>query len=293
MAIDPIAKATFDSLAAYMNDIGLGQLFSLSSDGTPSGWLWDQITSGVDTQDQLAVALEATPEFQTRYKVITDLRKRAAAGEPVEVPTIGQVREYEATATRILRNAGMPTWFYDHYSDAQDLMGKGISAAELEQRVGQGWSTVRDADPAVRQAFSDFYGIDQGDAALAAFVLDPTKSVAAIDKASRSAYTAGYGRSMGIDINKQYAERISSLNLNDSSVQQGLGQVAKMQGLYQTGITETPDVTAQTGIESSLFGNAEATKQLERRLLERQANERGSAGGAIVTQQGAVGLKKT
>ena len=169
---------------------------------------------------------------------------------------------------------------------AQDVLDAG------EQRVGQGWSTVRDADPAVRKAFSDFYGIDQGDAALAAFVLDPSKSLATIDKASRSAYTAGYGRTMGIDVNKDYAERIAGLGQSVTATQQDLAQVAKMQNLYAGGITETPDINANTGIEATMFGNAEAGAKLERRLLERQAGDRGGAGGAVITQQGAAGLKK-
>jgi len=126
MAMDAASKQTFGALSAYLSQLGLGSLFALDANGQPSGWLWEQIKTGVDTADQLTLAIESTPEFQTRYGVITEMRRRAAAGEPVRVPTIGQVREYEDTVSRVMRQAGMPTWFYDSYTDAQDLMLKGM-----------------------------------------------------------------------------------------------------------------------------------------------------------------------
>ena len=64
-----------------------------------------------------------------------------------------------------------------------------------------------------------------------------------------------------------------------------------MDALYNEGITETKDLTQGSGIEAVSFGDAEANSDLQRRILERQANERSSSGGAAVTQRGVVGLK--
>lgn len=291
MAVDDGQKDTFNELAAYLQDLGLGSLFAVDADGNPTGWLWNQIVNGIDTAEQLAVSIENTDAFKTRYGVISEMRKRAAAGEPVKVPTIGEVREYEDTAAKVMRQAGMPVWFYDSYTDLQSLMGKDISVAELEQRVGRGWSMVRDADPAVREAFSNFYGIAQGDAALAAFILDPGKTLSSIERSSRAAYTAGYGRTMGVDVDKQMAERLSALPKTEAGISQDLGEVARMSNLYKESITETTDLTSQTGLEAVAFGNAEAQAQLQRRLTERQANDRATTGGAIFTQQGATGVR--
>lgn len=290
MAMDAASKQTFGALSAYLSQLGLGSLFALDANGQPSGWLWEQIKTGVDTADQLTLAIEATPEFQTRYGIITEMRRRAAAGEPVRVPTIGQVREYEDTVSRVMRQAGMPTWFYDSYTDAQDLMLKGMSPAEVEERIGKGWSMVRDVDPAVRQAFSNFYGVE-GDAALAAFVLDPTRTVAKVEQSARAAYTAGYGRTIGLDVDKVYAERIAQLPKTEAGIQQDLGEVSKMSGLYTETITETDDLTANTGLEAVALGDGTAMNALQRRSIQRSVTDRSSSGGAAATQAGVTGLR--
>lgn len=281
----------FADLAAYLNDLGLGSLFSTGPDGSPAGWLWNQITQGFDTESELIVRLEDTKAFKERYAVITEMRQRAAAGEPVQVPSVADVREYEQTAATLMRQAGLPPWFYDSYKDAQKLMSKGVSPRELEQRIATGWTTVRDIDPSIRKAFSDFYGVAQGDAALAAFVLDPSTTMTNLERASRAAYTAGYGRNMGLDVNKQLAERVAALPQSEAGIQQGLSEAARYSGVYTEGITETEDITSQTGIEATLLGSGDAQGKIEKRILERQAQGKSSQGGAAQTQQGLVGLR--
>lgn len=291
MAIDPANLSIYNQLTSYLQYLGLGDLFTQTAGGDPSGWLWDQITKGIDTPEQLIVALEGTQAFQTRYQVIFDLRKRAAAGEPVQVPTIGQVREYEDTMAAMMRQAGMPTWFYDSYKDMQGLIRKGISPQELEGRIAAGWTMVRDIDPAIRQAFSDFYGVGRGDSALAAFILDPTKTLSMLEKSSRAAYTAGYGSTMGVTVDKELAERIASLPKTEAGIQQDLAEASRMQGLTTEGLTETEDLTDKTSLEAVSLGSGKARSALERRQLERSAQDRSSTGGAAMTQQGLVGAR--
>lgn len=292
MAIEgAVTDNTFAQLAAFLQYAGLGNLFSVGTDGTPGGWLWDQIVSGVDNADQLQIALEQTQEFKTRYGIIGELRQRAAAGEPVLVPTVGQVREYEDTTAKIMRQAGLPTWFYDSFTDMQDLMRKGLSPVEVEQRLGTAYERVQSTDPEIRAAFTEFYGVGQGDAALASYYLDPARTQSSLEKASRAAYTAGKGKTMGIDIDQTVAERMAALPKTEGGIYQDLTDVNKMKPLYTEGITETKDLTTGSGIEAVSFGDGEANADLQRRILERQANERSSSGGAAVTQRGVVGLK--
>jgi hypothetical protein len=285
-----VNQQIFQDLSAWLTQAGLGGLFSFQN-GKPSGWLWQQIVHGNDNQDSLTIALEQTKVFKERYGVITEMRARAAKGESVSVPTIAQVRQYEDTAASLMRQAGMPAWFYDSYKDTQKLMAKGISPAELEQRIGQGWEKVRNTDPAVRQAFSDFYGVAQGDQALAAFVLDPTHTLSSLEKASRAAYTAGYGKNMGMSIDQTLAERIASLPTTEAGLQQGLAQASQLMGLTTESITDTEDLTSTNAINASLLGQNEDLVKLERRQQERLVNAGGSTGGAAQTQQGVSGLR--
>ena len=291
MAIDQASQSIFSELSNYLQYLGLGNLFSVGSDGTPGGWLWDQIVQGIDTPEQLIVSLEGTQEFKTRYKVIFDLRARAAAGEPVTVPSVGEIREYESTMATMMRQAGLPTWFYDSYTDMQELIGKGISPSELESRIASGWTMVRDVNPAIRQAFTDFYGVGAGDSALAAFILDPERSMSSLERASRAAYTAGFGQTLGMTIGQGLAEQIAALPKTEAGIQQDLAAASRMQGLTTEGLTETENLTDETALEAVSLGSGQAQAKLERRQIERQAAERSSTGGAVATQQGFIGVR--
>lgn len=290
MAMDP-SMAVFNALSAYLNELALGDLFQIDANGNPSGWLWNQIVGGVDNEATLIPALENTKAFKTRYKVIFDLRERAAKGEPVQVLSARAVREYENTFSNMMRQAGMPPWFYDSYKDMHKLIGQGVSPTELEQRIATGWTMVRDADPAVRQAFTDFYGVGTGDAALAAYILDPEMAISKLEQSSRAAYTAGYGRSMGINVDRTLAERVAAMPLSEAGIQQGLGEVSGLSGVFNEGITETDNLTTETGVQASLLNSGAAKQSIENRLIERQSASRSTTGGAAQTQQGVVGLK--
>jgi len=200
---------TFTNIQNYLTSMDLGGLFTIGPDGTPGGWLWDQITSGVDDQNTILINLEQTQQFKTRYGIIGELRTRAASGEPVHVPTVAEVREYEQTVAGSMRQAGLPTFMYDEYTDLQKLMGQGLSALEVEDRLGQTYERVQNTDPLVRAKFNEFFGVAQGDAALAAVYLDPSKTLANLERMSRTAYTSGMGQRMGISIDQATADRIA------------------------------------------------------------------------------------
>ena len=214
----PAAEATaknnrllFEQLAQMAQEAGLGELFSFTN-GTPSGWLWDKIVNNEISDATFEFQVEQTDAFKRRYPAVAWLRAQNVSGASSLPATMAAVREYENQARGLMQAAGLPPEFYDNnVDDLQGLMMKNISLVELEQRVGEGWSRVQATDPAIRQAFSEFYGVGQGDAALAAFFLDPTQMVQKLDRMSRTAYTAGLGRNAGINLSKVAAERITAL----------------------------------------------------------------------------------
>ena len=293
IATEQTNNSSFVSLSSFLTYAGLGQLFTVAPDGTPGGWLWDQIVAGIDSPAALAIAIESTPEYQTRFAVITELRTRAAAGEPVQIPTIAQVRQYEDSTARVMRAAGLPAWFYDSYADAQALMSKGLSVTEVEKRLGSAYERVQNSDPAIRDAFERFYGPGMGDGALAAMFLDPAHTQSSLEKASRAAYTAGVGRSRGIEIDKALAERYANLPTTEAGINQDLNDISRLSPLTNEGITEATDLTQGDSIEAVSFGDADAEAKFRKRALEREANDRSSSGGASLTQRGFVGVQST
>jgi hypothetical protein len=286
----------FNQISRYLSDMDLGGLFSVTN-GQPGGWLWDQITSGIDDQAVIQLNLEGTQQFQTRYGVIADVRAQAASGQAVHVPTVAQVREYEQTVASSMRQAGLPSFMYDNYADMQQLMRQGLSAVEVEQRLGQTWERVQNTDPMVRQQFDAFFGV-QGDAALAAMFLDPAKTLSSLERMSRTAYTAGMGSRMGVSLDQATADRIAGSPSTDAGIYQDLGTLGGLQGsgIFNESFGESgQDLTAQgTGVDA-VFGGGVNNSQadIEKRRLERAAVGQAAQGGGVRTAKGLTGAGST
>ena len=280
----------FAALSSYLSSIGLSGLFTMQ-DGKPGGWLWDQVVAGITTEDELLINLQQTTEFQERFPVIKFQQDENAAGRPTLVMRPDQILLYEEAVVDTMRRAGMPTWFYDNrVEDVQGLMMRGLSPDAIIERVNTAYEYVVAAPVEVRQKFDEFYGVGQSDAALAAYILDPDKTLASLERAQRSAMAAGMGQRLGVTVSRERAEGIADTPLTEAGVQQGLTQVAELGGLYQESVGEATDITQETGFESVFEGSAAAATALERRRLQRQSVERAGQGGATLTREGVLGL---
>lgn len=288
---DDNAQAQFGALASYLQSIGLGELFTTDANGNPGGWLWNQLQAGVDTEEELYFRLEQTDVFRDRFGVIQAQQQAAANGSPVAVMTPAQVLAYETSIRQMMSAAGLPPTFYDEPKDFHALILNDMSATEVQQRITQAYDYVLSAPPEVRAAFSEFYGVGQGDAQLAAWALDPERTVRDMTRATRTAYTAGMGERFGIEINRATAESIADLPKTEAGIAAGMEQIASMSPVFSESIGEqATDLTAGgTGIDAVFNGSGEANQALQRRLAARKAIDRSSTGGALTTQSGVVG----
>lgn len=291
MAVTPEQQAQFQALSRYLADIGLDSLFSISPSGDPGGWLWQQLQGGVDTPEEIAIAIQSTDAFRDRFGVIYEQQKRAAAGDPVTPMTPAEVLEYETRARQLMSAAGLPPTFYDEPKDFHRLILEDMSITEVQERITQAYDYVLSAPPEVRAAFNEFYGVGQGDAQLAAWALDPDRTVRDINRATRTAYAAGMADRFDVSITREAAERIAELPRTEAGIAQGMEQVASMSPLYNEGLSErATDITSDTGVEAVFEGSGDAQRDLQRRRLQRSANNRSTAGGAITTREGVVGI---
>lgn len=285
MTDDPNIDA-FQVMAAFLTEIGLGDLFTFDG-GQPGGWLWDQFVSGnIDTVDQLQLAIEATPQWRTRFGAIVAQREAAARGEPVRPMSVLEVVEYERSVQQIMARAGLPAQFYDSYEDFQGLLVNQISAAEVDARINEGYALVADVDPNVRQAFVDMYGTTGADGALAAFFLDPEKSLRRLERTARASYAAGLGRTYNLQMDRDYAERFADLPLSPEATVSRLQEASAMKSLTRENFGEASDLTDTTLLDATL-GEGEASGLLERRARSRQSVNREAIGGTLLTQEGA------
>ncbi len=285
------SRSIFFTVASIMNEAGLGSLYSVDSSGNPSGWLWDRIVGGIDSMPALLLEMEQTDAFKNRYPAIAVARESGGL-----VPTPKDVREYEDRVSEMMRRSGVPTWMFDTKQELQAYMIRGLSAAEIEDKLGESWRMVNEAPAEVRAAFGQFFGPSgaagdpAADGALAAFFLDPETTRAKLDKYARTAYTAGMGKTLGLDIDKTLATRIAELPETEGGIWDDLMEVNRMRGFFEEGATETDDLDESTGIDAQFFGDSGAELALDRRLRQRQANSITSTGGAVITGAGVVGV---
>lgn len=280
--------SVFNQLASFLNSIGLGGLFSISN-GTPGGWLWEQIQGGVATEAELTLALEQTPEFRSRFAVIFDMRDQAARGAITYVPTAADVLAYEKEYVQAMISAGVPSWFYDSYEDAHAAMRSNLSVTQVEERIQRGFGVMQEMPPEVRTAFEELYG-SQADGALLAAVLDPEKTLAEIDRAVRASQITGFGRRAGLEISSEQALRFSVNSLSVSEIEQGVQEAARLTPLTEETIGEgATDLSTEVALSAGLLDNAADQAALEARLTRRQLGQRAAGGGAIAGQSGVIG----
>ena len=280
----------FRSQASFLNSIGLGSLFSIDANGTPSGWLYDQMIAGNDTQEGILASLETQPVFQNRFKVIFDMRDRANKGENVTVPSVPQVLDYENKYTQTMSQAGVPAWFYDSTDDAQNAMRSNLTVEQIQNRIDQSYGVVKALPDDVRKMFQAFYG-DATDGALIAAVLDPQKTLQQLDKATRSAAIAGFGVSQGVVVSKQQAEGYADLNKSIQQSQSDIAQVSSLQDLTNNSIGESGTTLAtDVAFQAGAMGNADASNQLQNKLITRQAQQSSTGGSAISGNSGISGV---
>lgn len=284
-------KQAFDLFAQSLREVGLQELFTIEN-GQPGGWLWDQIRSGIDSYEAFAAAFEATDVFRNRFSVIVEQKRRAAAGEAISVMTPQEVLAYEKSVRQTLASAGVPSWFYDEPDDFNQWILRDISEDEIRRRVEQTFEYVDNAPAEVRQVFSEYYGVGQDRGALAAFILDPDRTAARVEKARNVAFVGGMARRFEIDLNKSRATQIAELGLSEGNVVSTFTELNRRANLFAESRFEDGDISIENeGIESELFGDSEATVQINRRIIGRQALNRASTGGAVATQEGLVGAR--
>lgn len=279
----------FATLASYLQGMGLGALATVDSQGNPGGWLWDQMRQGLDDDAELAISMQQTDVWKNRFGAIVEQQARAARGLPQYVMTPDDVLRYERAVTESMTAAGLPSWFYDQPEDFQKLILANISADEVGQRIRQSYEYVENAPPEVRQKFEEFYGVGQGDAALAAYVLDPSRTLAQLEKAQRSAYVAGLSKRFDLNVTRSMADRIAELPRSEDGIVQGLTQINAQRGLYAESPFEATDLTADQGLAAQFEGDSDAINEIQKRQIERSAPGRAATGGAIVTNRGLTG----
>lgn len=253
--------------------------------GALSGTAWDLIASGASTPEVLAT-IRKTPEYATRFA--GNIQRAQAGYTPLsEADYLAREDAYRTQ----MQLGGLPSGFWDQPSDFADFIGRAVSVEEIAQRIDQGYTRIAQASPYTKQVFADYFG-PASNSALAAFFLDHTgeKSLPVLERMATEAEIGGAAARFGIASDIATSQRLAALGISGAQAAQGYQQISTLAPTFTPTITEPNDLTAATtGVAAILEGNAGATEAIKRRQANRKAAY-DQTGGALTTNQGALGL---
>lgn len=254
--------------------------------------VWQYILdNGIDDRNRIQLWIYSQPEFKQRFPAFEELQKKYRGVTPQEY--IQLERQY----AQVMRGAGLSSTFFDQPDDFTSLIANDVSQAEFQDRVENGFKKVAQADPKVREAFRQYFGVE-GDAALAAFFIDPERSAPKLTKAAQMAEIGGAASTMGVQINADYAEKLTRIGISQQQALAGFAKMQQQRGLFEASVgevavtpTETPsesmfagtggvvlqpgqqpmDVAEKTGSDYIFGTDVEVQRDLEMRLKQRRA----------------------
>ena len=225
--------------------------------------------------------LRETPQYKERF-IGNEQRRKAGLNALSE----GDYIRLENTFAQTMRQAGLPSGFYDEKSDFANLIGSDVSAAELATRVQEGYQAVRDADPEVVLEMQRMYGVGEGD--LAAYFLDPERATPNIIRQAQAAQIGGQAvRQASYQISAAQAEELARAGVSPEQARAGFQAISGAQELFGALPGQTGEAITQEEQVAAVFGTSAAAQQrLRRRTRERQAEF--EAGGGFAAQGSQV-----
>jgi hypothetical protein len=181
-----------DSVMKMFENTGLGQAYIDSLMATIDKVYEENI---MPTDAQVLNSIYNSEAYKTRFAANEVIKKRMADGKGRPGDRLLTPYEYiqtEKAYEEILREAGLPTGFYDTQEDFTNFIGMGVSTAELTDRVNIAKNALNNADEGIKTALKDYYGLTNED--LTAYLLDKDRAINLID--SRFKYTTEEAKKM-------------------------------------------------------------------------------------------------
>ena len=230
------------------------------------------------SEDAVLLELYEQPEYKVRFPGIANLRAKK------RTITENEYMNIEKQMTQTARFFDLPTGFYDNPDDFGKLIGNEVSAKEYQDRLQVGQDLARQMSPSARAQLQEFYNVGEG--GITAYVLDPERALALIQKQSKAAQFVGFGREKGFKlegINAAQAEQIAGTEayakLSAQQMQTALGQAAQLRQTQSrlTGI-EGEVYNENQALQAVIEGSPEAILASQQRAQREGARFSGGSG---------------
>ena len=261
-------ESAFDVIRRLLQDYGLEELTDFVGNFI--------VQTDTINKDMLTAEIRRQPAYQQRFAANEERRR---AGLPVlsEDTYIAM----EKTYAQYMRAAGLPAGFYDSNDDFRELIRNNVSVAELQARVEQGYSAVRNADPEVVRQMQDLYGVSEGE--LAAFFIDPDRARDTVLQRARAAEVAAGAAMAGGAFSREEAERLAREGITLEEARTGTAAIEQLQEVFQPTVGGGDERFTREEQVGAVFGtDPRAAQRLRQQQRRRQAQF--EAGGGFAGQ---------
>ena len=258
-------------------------------------------------EDELEMLIIQSEPYLDRFPGI-----RKAMENNIQTPTAAEYLAYERYVTNVFADNGLIA----DTTMVGELIGKGISITQVQQRMDAAVDDVLMMPEEVKTMFRTWTGTTD-DAAVLSWVLNPEQSLREIERQTAEAQFGGFTM-MSEDVlpeellptqtetkqtmysrahlEPQYsklqdlAKELSHLNLSRQEITQGWGRIKDMEHLFaETMREENQDFSAlEEGVDVAFGAGAAGSAALARRIRERVATNRG--GGGAMISRGVTGF---
>lgn len=241
--------------------------------------IFDFVKQGYSA-DTISLLLQDTKEYKQRFAA-NDARLKA--GLPVLSPA--DYINTENAYRQVFRQSGLPNGFYDNTSDFTNFIAKDVSPSELQSRVQLTQQAVGMADPNVKAALKQFYGLDEN--SISAYFLDPDRALPLLQKQAGAAAIGAEALKTGLDLNRSNFEAFAASGVTAQQAQQAFAQVSTdnpglqaAAGAFGESLSQFEEEQALLGQVSKPTGGESAASKLSRLESWNRARAQGAAGAA-------------
>jgi hypothetical protein len=238
------------------------------------------VNSG-DSADYLNYWITQTPQFNTAYPAYNQL---AAKGQGI---TLAQYQSYNQSVAASAQAAGFPAGFITQ-DDITNFLMNNVSASEVSQRFSDASKVVTSLPTEDVNYLSTELGVSAGD--LAAYFIDPTKSLPLIEQKVAAAQVGGAASRAGMNLDQGLASQLANLGVSSSSAQTGFGTISDQQQLYQPLPGQTGPAFDQAQQVGAAFGTDPNAAQQVRDVAAQRVGNFQQTGSFGSTSTGYKGL---
>jgi len=238
--------------------------------------IWNLMTSGASDAQVLA-AIRATPEYKQRF---AGMAIRAQNG--LNAISEAQYLSLEDSYRQIAQANGL---LPGTYNPAQ-VIGADVSPNEFNTRAQAASREIFNEPPEVQTVMLVYYGLHPGQ--IASYYLNPDNAVPRLQQMLYAGEIGGEAAALGYGLSRQASESVATAGFTGDTARSGLAQVATQRGLFDESLTDTSDLTPETGVLAQFGISGDAIRAVQERAQRRAAlNQAG--GGSLVTSSGVAG----